>query len=61
MKRWGVTLVVGIIQGSIAYFCNMLTRSLSAVKWDHVYQALQDERTGDAWAGKGYFIFLFYQ
>jgi len=61
VKRWVVTLVVGIIQGSIAYFCNMLTRSLSGVKWDHVYEVLQQERTGETWTGKAYFIFLFYQ
>jgi hypothetical protein len=61
MKRWVLTLCIGIIQGLVAYVCNMATRKLSAIKYDHVNEILQEERAGDAWSGKSYFVFLFYQ
>ena len=61
MKRWILTLVIGIIQGLVAYACNLATRWLSKIKFDHVYELLQEERVGETWAGKSYFVFLFYQ
>ena len=56
-----LTIIVGVLQGLIAYFWNMLSRKLSTTKWTYVYAALQDEVKGEAWSGKAYFLFLLYQ
>ncbi|GMI01596.1 hypothetical protein TrVE_jg9812 [Triparma verrucosa] len=61
IRRWMLTIIVGVLQGLIAYFCNMLSRKLSTTKWTYVYAALQDEVKGEAWSGKAYFLFLLYQ
>ena len=61
VKRWIVTLVIGLLQGLIAYFCNLATRGLSDVKFNHVNRILQAEVEGDTWTGKAYFTFLGYQ
>ena len=41
LKRWGLTLVVGVIQAFIAFTCNMASRKLGEIKYDHVYDLLE--------------------
>lgn len=41
LKRWGLTLVVGVCQAMIATACNMASRRLGSVKFDHVYDLLE--------------------
>lgn len=40
LKRWGLTLVVGVLQAVIAITCNMASRRLGELKFDHVYTLL---------------------
>jgi hypothetical protein len=44
MKRWMLTLVVGVIQTMIAVMCNFGTISLSRFKYDHMYYLLEKNR-----------------
>ena len=44
MKRWMLTLVVGVIQAMIAVMCNFGTISLSHMKYDHMYYLLEKNR-----------------
>eukprot|EP00986_Skeletonema_menzelii_P009308 scaffold4203_cov148-Skeletonema_menzelii.AAC.2 len=46
LKRWGLTLVVGVLQAVIATTCNMASRRLGAVKYDHVYALLAYNAVG---------------
>jgi len=48
LKRWGLTLVVGVLQAVIATTCNMASRKLSAIKFDHVYALLAYNAMGSA-------------
>lgn len=41
LKRWGLTLVVGVIQAFIAVTCNMASKRLGEIKYDHVYDLLE--------------------
>uniref|UniRef100_A0A6V2KMR1 Chloride channel protein n=1 Tax=Ditylum brightwellii TaxID=49249 RepID=A0A6V2KMR1_9STRA len=41
LKRWALTFMVGVIQGILAFLCNMVTRFLSSTKFDHVNALLQ--------------------
>jgi hypothetical protein len=41
LKRWGLTLVVGVLQAMIATTCNMASRRLGSMKYDHVYDLLE--------------------
>jgi H+/Cl- antiporter ClcA len=41
LKRWGLTLVVGVLQAMIATTCNMASRRLGSIKFDHVYDLLE--------------------
>ena len=40
LKRWGLTFLVGVLQAVIATTCNMASRKLGALKYDHVYALL---------------------
>ena len=40
LKRWVLTFLVGVIQALVATVCNLASRSLSARKFDHVYDLL---------------------
>ena len=46
LKRWSLTLLIGVIQGIVAFTCNIWTRNLSARKFDHVNALLQGESFG---------------
>ena len=46
LKRWGLTLVVGVIQAVIAIVCNMASRRLGEIKFDHVYALLSYNALG---------------
>jgi hypothetical protein len=46
LKRWGLTLVVGVLQAVIATTCNMASRRLGAIKYDHVYALLAYKTMG---------------
>jgi len=48
LKRWGLTLVVGVLQAVIATTCNMASRKLSAIKFDHVSALLAYNAMGSA-------------
>jgi len=48
LKRWGLTLVVGVVQAVIATTCNLASRRLSAIKFDHVYALLAYNAMGSA-------------
>jgi len=41
LKRWGLTLVVGILQAIIAVTCNVASRKLGQIKYDHVNDLLE--------------------
>ena len=41
LKRWGLTLVVGVLQAMIATTCNMASRRLGSMKYEHVYDLLE--------------------
>ncbi|KAL3779128.1 hypothetical protein HJC23_003112 [Cyclotella cryptica] len=56
LKRWGLTLVVGVCQAMIATTCNMASRRLGSVKFDHVYDLLEAralQRSGAAGTAGG--------
>lgn len=36
LKRWGLTFVVGVVQAVIATTCNLASRRLASIKFDHV-------------------------
>ena len=38
LKRWGLTLVVGVVQAIIAVACNFASKRLSEIKYDHVLE-----------------------
>jgi len=40
LKRWGLTFLVGVVQAMIATTCNMASRRLGSMKYDHVYDLL---------------------
>lgn len=46
LKRWGLTFVVGVLQAVIATTCNMASRRLGEVKYDHVYALLAYNAVG---------------
>lgn len=52
LKRWGLTLVVGVLQAVIAITCNMASRRLGEVKFDHVYTLLAYNAMGSESAGE---------
>jgi len=41
LKRWGLTMVVGVIQAFIAVTCNVASKRLGEIKYDHVYDLLE--------------------
>ncbi|KAL3793216.1 hypothetical protein HJC23_000758 [Cyclotella cryptica] len=41
LKRWGLTLIVGVCRAMIATTCNIASRRLGSVKFDHVYDLLE--------------------
>eukprot|EP00581_Thalassiosira_minuscula_P007032 CAMPEP_0183708364 /NCGR_PEP_ID=MMETSP0737-20130205/4706_1 /TAXON_ID=385413 /ORGANISM="Thalassiosira miniscula, Strain CCMP1093" /LENGTH=916 /DNA_ID=CAMNT_0025936231 /DNA_START=311 /DNA_END=3061 /DNA_ORIENTATION=+ len=41
LKRWGLTLVIGILQAIIAVTCNMASKRLGEIKYEHVYDLLE--------------------
>lgn len=41
MIRWVLTFIVGVLQAIIAFLCNVATRYLSRVKYDHVNDLLR--------------------
>ena len=47
LKRWSLTLLIGVVQGIVAFMCNVWTRNLSARKFGHVNALLQGESYGD--------------
>lgn len=61
LKRWGLTLVVGVLQAIIAVTCNFASKRLSMIKYDHVYDLLEYGtlarngmlRSGDGGGGGG--------
>ncbi|EED87046.1 chloride channel protein 7, partial [Thalassiosira pseudonana CCMP1335] len=62
LKRWGLTLVVGVLQAMIATTCNMASRRLGSMKYDHVYAlgGMDDYVDGNG-ANSPFLAFLFYQ
>jgi len=48
LKRWGLTFLVGVLQAVIAITCNMTSRRLGEVKFDHVYDLLAYNAMGSA-------------
>ena len=44
LKRWMLTLVVGVTQAIIAVTCNLATKSLMQTKYDHVYDLMEYHR-----------------
>ncbi|KAK1739367.1 CLC family voltage-gated chloride channel protein [Skeletonema marinoi] len=48
LKRWGLTFLVGVLQAVIAITCNMASRRLGEVKFDHVYDLLAYNAMGSA-------------
>ena len=52
LKRWSLTLLIGVIQGIVAFTCNIWTRNLSARKFDHVNALLQGESFGGGGGGQ---------
>mmetsp|Transcript_7074 Transcript_7074/g.10297 ORF Transcript_7074/g.10297 Transcript_7074/m.10297 type:complete len:927 (-) Transcript_7074:203-2983(-) len=48
LKRWGLTLVVGVLQAVIAMSCNITSRRLGEVKFDHVYTLLAYNAMGSS-------------
>lgn len=40
LKRWGLTFLVGVLQAVIATTCNMASRKLGEIKFEHVYALL---------------------
>mmetsp|Transcript_4454 Transcript_4454/g.9869 ORF Transcript_4454/g.9869 Transcript_4454/m.9869 type:complete len:934 (-) Transcript_4454:323-3124(-) len=46
LKRWGLTFCVGIVQAVIATACNLTSRKLGAVKFEHVYALLEYHSAG---------------
>ena len=41
LRRWGLTFLVGVLQAVIATTCNVASRRLSSIKFDHVYALLE--------------------
>ncbi|KAL7554548.1 hypothetical protein ACHAWF_018010, partial [Thalassiosira exigua] len=41
LRRWGLTLVVGVLQAVIAVACNFASKRLGEIKYDHVYDLLE--------------------
>ena len=41
LRRWGLTFLVGLLQAVIAATCNMASRRLSSIKFEHVYALLE--------------------
>ena len=44
LKRWMLTLVVGVVQAIIAVLCNFFTIYFMEMKYDHVYALLEHNR-----------------
>ncbi len=44
LKRWMLTLVVGVTQAIIAVTCNIATKNLMQAKYDHVYDLMEYHR-----------------
>jgi hypothetical protein len=42
LKRWVLTFCVGVLQALVALFCNFGSRTLSKLKFDHVYDLLKE-------------------
>lgn len=53
LKRWGLTLVIGIVQAVIAALCNRTTRALGNAKYEHVYDLLEYHALAGAAAPTG--------
>ncbi|KAL7461861.1 hypothetical protein ACHAXS_002264 [Conticribra weissflogii] len=56
LKRWGLTFCVGIVQAAIATTCNMASRKLGAVKFDHVYALLEHHSAARAEGGDAMYM-----
>ena len=44
LKRWMLTMVVGVVQAIIAVLCNFFTIYFMEMKYDHVYDLLEHNR-----------------
>lgn len=54
LKRWGLTFLVGVLQAVIATTCNLASRKLGTIKFDHVYALLEFQSTGSASSSSSY-------
>mmetsp|Transcript_15226 Transcript_15226/g.21715 ORF Transcript_15226/g.21715 Transcript_15226/m.21715 type:complete len:304 (-) Transcript_15226:6-917(-) len=43
LKRWSLTLIIGVIQAMLALVCNLCSRTLSKWKFDLVYEILDNQ------------------
>lgn len=41
LNQWLLTLIIGVVQGIVAFLCNILSKKLSDVKFEHVYGLLE--------------------
>jgi hypothetical protein len=46
LKRWVLTFVIGVLQAFVALSCNLSSKYLSKMKFDHVYSLLNPTDAG---------------
>jgi len=44
LKRWVLTLIIGVLQALVATVCNLGTKFLTRLKFDHVYELLNQQQ-----------------
>lgn len=47
LKRWVLTFLIGVIQAIVAAACNFVSKTLSGIKFEHVYQLLNPVSEAD--------------
>jgi hypothetical protein len=45
-KRWMITMIIGVIQAFLAFFCNLGSRALSTWKYEFVYDIIKWKNDG---------------
>ena len=47
MRRWMLTMIIGVIQAVLAFLSNIVCRNLSGWKYDYVYDLLKDNNDNE--------------